>query len=133
MCLKYFLIYCSGGDRYYRTWKEILGIKSTVKNWIIWPGDVQANNVPACTWSTLPRWAQDSYDTESHKSFISWALLVQTCCMNSVCDDVVIISGLFYAFDENRDDHIDFKEMACGISACCRGPMTERQKCELNT
>ena len=34
------------------------------------------------------------------------------------------------AFDENRDDHIDFKEMACGISACCRGPMLERQKCE---
>ena len=40
-----------------------------------------------------------------------------------------VISGLFNAFDENRDNHIDFKEMACGISACCRGPMTERQKC----
>ncbi|XP_021349870.1 ubiquitin carboxyl-terminal hydrolase 32-like isoform X2 [Mizuhopecten yessoensis] len=40
----------------------------------------------------------------------------------SVCE------GLFKAFDENRDNHIDFKEMACGISACCRGPSTERQK-----
>lgn len=36
--------------------------------------------------------------------------------------------GLFGAFDENRDQHIDFKEMACGISAACRGPTTERQK-----
>lgn len=40
-----------------------------------------------------------------------------------------LLSGLFHAFDENRDNHIDFKEMACGISACCRGPGTERQKC----
>ncbi|CAL4210610.1 unnamed protein product, partial [Meganyctiphanes norvegica] len=36
--------------------------------------------------------------------------------------------GVFNAFDENRDNHIDFKEMACGISAACRGPLTERQK-----
>ena len=43
-----------------------------------------------------------------------------------------VFAGLFYAFDENRDNHIDFKEMACGISACCRGPMVERQKCEYN-
>ena len=41
-----------------------------------------------------------------------------------------VFSGVFYAFDENRDNHIDFKEMACGISASCRGPMTERQKCK---
>jgi len=39
--------------------------------------------------------------------------------------------ALFVAFDENSDNQIDFKEMACGISACCRGPSTERQKCEL--
>ena len=38
--------------------------------------------------------------------------------------------ALFVAFDENSDNQIDFKEMACGISACCRGPSTERQKCE---
>ncbi|CAG2061101.1 unnamed protein product, partial [Timema podura] len=40
-----------------------------------------------------------------------------------------ICAGVFAAFDENRDSHIDFKEMACGISAACRGPLTERQKC----
>uniref|UniRef100_A0A8D8Y4L7 ubiquitinyl hydrolase 1 n=1 Tax=Cacopsylla melanoneura TaxID=428564 RepID=A0A8D8Y4L7_9HEMI len=40
----------------------------------------------------------------------------------SVCD------SLFAAFDENRDCHIDFKEMACGVSAACRGPLIERQK-----
>ncbi|CAI6345795.1 unnamed protein product [Macrosiphum euphorbiae] len=39
-----------------------------------------------------------------------------------------VCSGLFAAFDENMDGHIDFKEMACGISAACRGPLTERQK-----
>nr|CAD7196012.1 unnamed protein product [Timema douglasi] len=39
-----------------------------------------------------------------------------------------ICPGVFAAFDENRDSHIDFKEMACGISAACRGPLTERQK-----
>lgn len=43
---------------------------------------------------------------------------------------IKLLSGLFHAFDENRDNHIDFKEMACGISACCRGPGTERQKCK---
>ncbi|XP_077995197.1 ubiquitin carboxyl-terminal hydrolase 32-like isoform X2 [Glandiceps talaboti] len=39
-----------------------------------------------------------------------------------------LCEGLFFAFDENRDNHIDFKEMACGLSACCRGPVAERQK-----
>lgn len=39
-----------------------------------------------------------------------------------------VIPGLFDAFDENRDGHIDFKEMACGISAAARGPLIERQK-----
>ncbi|CAN7937582.1 unnamed protein product [Ixodes hexagonus] len=39
-----------------------------------------------------------------------------------------LCQGIFNAFDENRDSHIDFKEMACGVSACCRGPLTERQK-----
>uniref|UniRef100_A0A8C5LTF2 Ubiquitin carboxyl-terminal hydrolase 32 n=1 Tax=Leptobrachium leishanense TaxID=445787 RepID=A0A8C5LTF2_9ANUR len=36
--------------------------------------------------------------------------------------------GLFNSFDENRDNHIDFKEISCGLSACCRGPLAERQK-----
>lgn len=39
-----------------------------------------------------------------------------------------VCAGVFGAFDENRDNHIDFKEMACGISAATRGPLTERQK-----
>lgn len=41
------------------------------------------------------------------------------------------LPGLFHAFDENRDNHIDFKEISCGLSACCRGPVAERQKCKL--
>ena len=41
-----------------------------------------------------------------------------------------LLLGLFGAFDENVDNHIDFKEMACGISACCRGPMVEKHKCK---
>lgn len=36
--------------------------------------------------------------------------------------------GLFLALDVNRDDHVDFKELCCGISAACRGPMAERMK-----
>jgi len=40
--------------------------------------------------------------------------------------------GLFLAFDENRDNCIDFKEMACGISACCLGPLVERYKCRFH-
>ncbi|XP_066297333.1 ubiquitin carboxyl-terminal hydrolase 32-like isoform X2 [Branchiostoma lanceolatum] len=39
-----------------------------------------------------------------------------------------LCEGLFNAFDENRDNHIDFKEICCGLSACCRGPLAERQK-----
>ena len=41
-----------------------------------------------------------------------------------------MLSGLFKAFDENQDGHVDFKELACGVSAACRGPEMERQKCE---
>lgn len=37
---------------------------------------------------------------------------------------------MFSAFDENRDEHIDFKELCCGVSAACRGPNVERIKCE---
>lgn len=39
-----------------------------------------------------------------------------------------LCQGLFNAFDENQDGHIDFRELACGISKCCRGPNAERQK-----
>ncbi|XP_053617515.1 ubiquitin carboxyl-terminal hydrolase 32 isoform X2 [Plodia interpunctella] len=38
------------------------------------------------------------------------------------------VAGFFLAFDENRDDHIDFKELCCGLSAACRGPRIERLK-----
>ncbi|XP_074640674.1 ubiquitin carboxyl-terminal hydrolase 32-like [Tubulanus polymorphus] len=56
------------------------------------------------------------FDVETFKPLIS----------PPVPDD--LCQGVFMAFDENRDNHIDFKEMACGVSACCRGPITERQK-----
>lgn len=46
---------------------------------------------------------------------------------------VLWVAGLFHAFDENRDNHIDFKEISCGLSACCRGPRAERQKCKLTS
>uniref|UniRef100_A0A915IEB7 ubiquitinyl hydrolase 1 n=1 Tax=Romanomermis culicivorax TaxID=13658 RepID=A0A915IEB7_ROMCU len=36
-----------------------------------------------------------------------------------------LAKGLFQAFDENGDGEIDFKEIVCGISACCRGPKVE--------
>jgi len=39
-----------------------------------------------------------------------------------------LVTGLFKAFDENQDGHVDFKELACGVSAACRGPDMERQK-----
>ena len=46
------------------------------------------------------------------------------------CDcGTVTVVGLYKAFDENMDGHIDFKEMVCGLSACCKGPEAERQKC----
>uniref|UniRef100_A0A1L8DSS4 ubiquitinyl hydrolase 1 n=1 Tax=Nyssomyia neivai TaxID=330878 RepID=A0A1L8DSS4_9DIPT len=38
------------------------------------------------------------------------------------------LAGVFNAFDENRDGHIDFKELCCGVSAACRGPCVERSK-----
>ncbi|XP_059047285.1 ubiquitin carboxyl-terminal hydrolase 32 [Achroia grisella] len=38
------------------------------------------------------------------------------------------VTGTFLALDENRDGHVDFKELCCGLSAACRGPRTERLK-----
>uniref|UniRef100_A0A182PRW5 ubiquitinyl hydrolase 1 n=1 Tax=Anopheles epiroticus TaxID=199890 RepID=A0A182PRW5_9DIPT len=38
------------------------------------------------------------------------------------------LGGVFLAFDENHDGHIDFKELCCGVSAACRGPSVERSK-----
>ncbi|EDV23557.1 uncharacterized protein TRIADDRAFT_58322 [Trichoplax adhaerens] len=39
-----------------------------------------------------------------------------------------LTKGLFTAFDENDDGHIDFKEMVCGLSSLCRGPHNEKRK-----
>lgn len=41
---------------------------------------------------------------------------------------LLALPGVFLAFDENRDGHIDFKELCCGVSAACRGPTVERSK-----
>ncbi|KAL4719287.1 hypothetical protein ACJJTC_005160 [Scirpophaga incertulas] len=37
-------------------------------------------------------------------------------------------AGVLLALDDNRDGHVDFKELCCGLSAACRGPRTERLK-----
>jgi hypothetical protein len=50
--------------------------------------------------------------------------------MHFIC--ICICSALFNAFDENQDGHIDFREIACGISTCCRGPVAERFACKWN-
>lgn len=42
------------------------------------------------------------------------------------------LQGLLLALDENRDNHVDFKELCCGLSAACRGPISERVKCKKN-
>ena len=42
-----------------------------------------------------------------------------------------VAAPFFEALDENEDGHIDFKELSCGMSAACRGPEMERQKCEI--
>ncbi|XP_064618756.1 ubiquitin carboxyl-terminal hydrolase 32-like [Lineus longissimus] len=67
-------------------------------------------------WTLKAQSKSGRFDTETFQPLISPPVPESLCC------------GLFNAFDENRDNHIDFKEMACGVSACCRGPMTERQK-----
>ncbi|XP_050309006.1 ubiquitin carboxyl-terminal hydrolase 32 isoform X2 [Anthonomus grandis grandis] len=52
------------------------------------------------------------------------------CLLSLVCPPVPpkACRGLFLGLDVNRDEHIDFKELCCGISAACRGPMAERMK-----
>ncbi|WAR02243.1 UBP32-like protein [Mya arenaria] len=48
-------------------------------------------------WNLKAQSKSGKFDQETFKSFVS----------------------LFQAFDENRDNHIDFKEIACGVSAFC--------------
>ncbi|CAG9815061.1 unnamed protein product [Phaedon cochleariae] len=67
-------------------------------------------------------WALQSASTSGHLDF--------NCLKSLVCPPVPLkaCKGLFLALDVNRDDHVDFKELCCGISAACRGPMVERMK-----
>lgn len=41
-----------------------------------------------------------------------------------------LIDNLFYAFDENGDKVLSFKEFVCGLSAFCRGPDNARIACK---
>ena len=66
---------------------------------------------------------------KSHASFHKHVINIRKFVDSDLCCLSYFI-GLFNAFDENRDNHIDFKEISCGLSACCRGPLAERQKCE---
>ncbi|CAJ0581029.1 unnamed protein product, partial [Mesorhabditis spiculigera] len=36
------------------------------------------------------------------------------------------VKGLFFIFDDNRNGSIDFRELVCGVSALCRGPVPSR-------
>lgn len=78
--------------------------------------ETDINELEKCYWVLKAQSKSGRFDQETFKQLI--------------CPPVpdLICEGLFLAFDENRDNHIDFKEMACGISACCRGPKTEQQK-----
>ncbi|KAG5891616.1 hypothetical protein JTB14_037130 [Gonioctena quinquepunctata] len=67
-------------------------------------------------------WALQSASVTGH--------LDVNCLRSLVCPPVPLkaCKGLFLALDVNRDDHVDFKELCCGISAACRGPLVERMK-----
>ncbi|XP_019769567.1 ubiquitin carboxyl-terminal hydrolase 32-like isoform X1 [Dendroctonus ponderosae] len=67
-------------------------------------------------------WSIQSSSITGHLDF--------NCLLSLVCPPVPAKAcpGLFLALDVNRDAHIDFKELCCGISAACRGPMAERMK-----
>lgn len=66
----------------------------------------------------------------SHASFYKHVIITLGSWVTVVYGVFFYFTGLFNAFDENRDNHIDFKEISCGLSACCRGPLAERQKCK---
>nr|CAI5835190.1 unnamed protein product [Callosobruchus analis] len=67
-------------------------------------------------------WALQNASSTGHLDF--------ACLKSLVCPPVPLkaCKGLFLALDVNRDEHIDFKELCCGISAACRGPLVERMK-----
>ena len=39
---------------------------------------------------------------------------------------IFLFTGFYEFFDKNKDGHIDFKEMVCGISTFCRGLTSEQ-------
>lgn len=69
------------------------------------------------------------YSLKMKKKLYIYKYIYMKCTDDLFCLSFFIL-GLFHAFDENRDNHIDFKEISCGLSACCRGPVAERQKCK---
>lgn len=68
-------------------------------------------------------WSLQSSSPSGHLDFACVTSLISPPVPASCCE------GLFLALDVNRDGHVDFKELCCGISAACRGPTTERMKC----
>ncbi|KAL3270541.1 hypothetical protein HHI36_021079 [Cryptolaemus montrouzieri] len=67
-------------------------------------------------------WALQSSSPSGHLDINCIRALVCPAVPHTACE------GLFLALDVNRDGHIDFKELCCGISAACRGPLAERMK-----
>ncbi|XP_044740622.1 ubiquitin carboxyl-terminal hydrolase 32 isoform X2 [Chrysoperla carnea] len=67
-------------------------------------------------------WALQNGSSSDQLDLTCISPLVSPPIPQSVC------AGFFLALDENRDGHIDFKELCCGVSAACRGPMAERMK-----
>ena len=41
-------------------------------------------------------------------------------------NSIFLFAGFYEFFDKNKDGHIDFKEMVCGISTFCRGLTSEQ-------
>lgn len=67
-------------------------------------------------------WSLQSSSPSGHLDLACVTTLVSPPVPASACQ------GLFLALDVNRDGHVDFKELCCGISAACRGPTAERMK-----
>lgn len=79
-------------------------------------------------WQLKSQSSSGKFDLQLFLSFTS-ALFPTSTNEIENCSKFSIVRGLFTAFDENCDGHLDFKEMVCGISAACRGPLVERIKC----
>lgn len=130
----------SGRSRHYWIGETLLGTALTIKNRPRWSSIIQSNCMSStsgiscwrwrCSHVFLPICYQCSFD--SMMLFLTNPF-IRFC--SKVTLDLLILKlcffiGLFSAFDQNGDNHIDFKEISCGVSACCRGPVAERQKCK---